>query len=76
MNNTQKALINQDVCEQTTPNLGIRSPCRVQQTASRHFQRWRGNKHSKRTPAQGCHGSGAAGYRSAKAHPQADTSGM
>lgn len=23
MNNTQKALINQDVCEQTTPNLGI-----------------------------------------------------
>ena len=23
MNNTQKALINQDVCKQTTPNLGI-----------------------------------------------------
>ena len=23
MNNTQKALINQDICEQTTPNLGI-----------------------------------------------------
>ena len=23
MNNTQKTLINQDVCEQTTPNLGI-----------------------------------------------------
>ena len=23
MNNTQKALINQDVCEQSTPNLGI-----------------------------------------------------
>ena len=23
MNNTQKALINQNVCEQTTPNLGI-----------------------------------------------------
>ena len=23
MNNTQKALINQDVCEQATPNLGI-----------------------------------------------------
>ena len=23
MNNTQKALINQDVCEQTTPNFGI-----------------------------------------------------
>ena len=23
MNNTQKELINQDVCEQTTPNLGI-----------------------------------------------------
>ena len=44
MNNTQKALINQDVCEQTTPNLGItQSSGLEEQTVNGHTVLCKGN---------------------------------
>ena len=42
MNNTQKALINQDICEQTTPNLGITQSSGLE--AHRLYETIRGGK--------------------------------
>ena len=44
MNNTQKALINQDVCEQTTPNLGITQSSGLEHKAVHQYFRLESEK--------------------------------